>query len=69
MAWIGILGRGDVNHVGVVIITYHVTKQLIHIIGLAQNIALIVVEECCHEEVKKWLKSTQKDIKAFKLET
>lgn len=67
MAWIGILERGDVNHVGVVIITYHVTKQLTHIIGLAQNIALIVVEECCREEVKKMAKEYTERYKGFQI--
>ena len=47
MEWIGTLVRGDVNHVGVVIIIYQTMNLLTHIIGLEQNIALIVVEECC----------------------
>lgn len=67
MVWIGISGRGNVNHVGVVIITYHGIKQLIHIIGLAQNTALTVVEECYHEEVKKMVKEYTERYKGFQI--
>ena len=39
--------RGYVNLVIAEMIIYHTNLNGIHIIGLEQNIALIVVEECC----------------------